>query len=160
MTDDLDDGSARLSPTLAATFLWCSASAAWTLAARRGLREAAEPAEDPQAALVIRKGHEHEAACLAGLKERCGGFTEILSGSLKARFAATVAAMEGGAPLIYQAALTAGSWLGYADFLIRVEDNCPRWAWSYEPWDAKLAQRDGSRQNSIGGPRVNLFSSP
>jgi len=75
-----------------------------------------------------------------GLKSRCGGFTEIPSGSLKARFAATVAAMERGAPLIYQAALTAGGWLGYADFLIRVEDDCPRWAWSYEPWDAKLAR--------------------
>ena len=48
--------------------------------------------------------------------------------------------MKRGVPLIYQAALTAGSWLGYADFLIRVEDDCPRWAWSYEPWDAKLAR--------------------
>jgi hypothetical protein len=47
--------------------------------------------------------------------------------------------MKRGIPLIYQAALTAGSWLGYADFLIRVEDDCPRWGWSYEPWDAKLA---------------------
>ena len=59
---------------------------------------------------------------------------------LKARFAATVEAMERGAPLIYQAALTAGSWLGYADFLVRVKNACPRWAWSYEPWDAKLAR--------------------
>ena len=48
--------------------------------------------------------------------------------------------MERGVPLIYQAALTAGSWLGYADFLVRVEDSCPCWAWSYEPWDAKLAR--------------------
>src|ERR1039458_684574 len=55
------------------------------------------------------------------------------------RLAATVDAMERGAPLIYQAALTGGSWLGYADFLVRVENACPRWAWSYEPWDAKLA---------------------
>ncbi len=59
---------------------------------------------------------------------------------MKARFAATVDAMERGAPLIYQAALTVGSWLGYADFLVRVEHDCPRWAWSYEPWDAKLAR--------------------
>ena len=104
-------------PTLAAAFLGCSASAAWTLEARRGLRGAAEPADDPQAALVVRKGHEHEAACLAGLKKRYGDSVEIPSGPLKARFAATVDAMERGVPLIYQAALTAGSWLGYADFL-------------------------------------------
>jgi len=130
----------RLSPTLAVAFLGCNASAAWTLEARRGLRVAAESADDPQAALVIRKGHEHEAACLSGLKERCGDFVEIPSGTLKTRFAATVDAMERGVPLIYQAALTAGAWLGYADFLIRVEESCPRWAWSYEPWDAKLAR--------------------
>jgi predicted RecB family nuclease len=126
--------------TLAAAFLGCSASAAWTLEARRGVRGAAEPADDPQAALVVRKGHEHEATCLAGLKERCGDFVEIPSGALKTRFAATVDAMERGVPLIYQAALTTGAWLGYADFLVRVEDGCPRWAWSYEPWDAKLAR--------------------
>ena len=127
MSDNPDDGLARLSPTLAATFLGCNASAAWTLEARRGLRGAAEPAHDPQAALVVRKGHEHEAACLAGLKKLYGDSVEIPSGPLKARFAATVDAMERGVPLIYQAALTAGSWLGYADFLVRVEDGCPRW---------------------------------
>ena len=140
MVDDRDDSSTRLSPTLAAAFLGCNASAAWTLEARRGLRGVAEPVADPQAALVVRKGHEHEAACLAALKERCGDFVEIPSGALKARFAATVDAMERGVPLIYQAALTAGAWLGYADFLVRVEDSCPRWAWCYEPWDAKLAR--------------------
>jgi predicted RecB family nuclease len=139
LVDDLDEGIGRLSPTLAAAFLGCSASAAWTLESRRGLREAVEPADDPQAALVVRKGHEHEAACLAGLRERYGDCVEISSGTLQTRFAATVDAMERGAPLIYQAALTSGGWLGYADFLIRVEDGCPRWAWSYEPWDAKLA---------------------
>jgi predicted RecB family nuclease len=140
LSDNPDDGLERLSPTLAEAFLGCNASAAWTLEARRGLRKAVEAADDPQAALVVRKGHEHEAACLAGLKKRYGGSVEIPSGPLKARFAATVDAMERGVPLIYQAALTAGSWLGYADFLVRVEDDCPRWAWSYEPWDAKLAR--------------------
>jgi predicted RecB family nuclease len=140
LVDDRDDGSTRLSPTLAAAFLGCNASAAWTLEARRGLRGIAKPADDPQAALVVRKGHEHEATCLAALKERYGGFVEIPSGALKARFAATIDAMERGVPLIYQAALTAGAWLGYADFLVRVDNGCPRWAWSYEPWDAKLAR--------------------
>jgi uncharacterized protein len=104
------------------------------------LRDVAEPADDPQAALIARKGHEHEATCLAALKERCGDFVEIPSGALQMRFSATVGAMERGVPLIYQAALTAGEWLGYADFLVRVEDDCPRWPWSYEPWDAKLAR--------------------
>jgi hypothetical protein len=82
LANDRDDGLGRLSPTLTAAFLGCSASAAWTLEARRGLRVTAEPADDPQADLIVRKGHEHEAACLAGLKERCG---EILLRSLLGR---------------------------------------------------------------------------
>ena len=45
-----------------------------------------------------------------------------------------------GAPLIYQAALADYTWIGFADFLVRVASPCPRWAWSYEPWDAKLAR--------------------
>ena len=130
----------RLSPTLAAAFLGCSAAAAWTLEVRRGLRAAAEPVENPHSALIARKGLEHEAICLAELRERCGDVVEIPSGALDTRFAATVEAMERGAPLIYKAALTAGSWLGYADFLVRVDESCPRWAWSYEPWDAKLSR--------------------
>jgi predicted RecB family nuclease len=140
LADDRDPSSTRLSPTLAARFLGCNASAAWTLEAHRGLRDVAEPADDPQAALIARKGHEHEATCLAALKERCGDFVEIPSGALQMRFSATVSAMERGVPLIYQAALTAGEWLGYADFLVRIDDRCPRWSWSYEPWDAKLAR--------------------
>ncbi|HWD37273.1 MAG TPA: TM0106 family RecB-like putative nuclease [Fimbriimonas sp.] len=139
MANDLDDGLARLSPTLAAAFLGCTASAAWSLEARRGLRGAAAPVDDPQSALIVRKGHEHEARCLTSLRERCGDVVAIPSGTLNARFGATVEAMERGAPLIYQAALTAGSWLGYADFLVRVNEGCPRWVWSYEPWDAKLS---------------------
>jgi hypothetical protein len=98
LIDDLDDRLGRLSPTLAAAFLGCNASAAWTLEARRGLRKAAEPADDPQVALVVRKGHEHEAVCLAGLKKQYGDSVEIPSGPLKARFAATVDAMERGFP--------------------------------------------------------------
>ena len=71
-----------------------------------------------------------------------GDFIEVPSrgADLGVRVAATVEAMERGVHLIYQAALTAGPWLGYADFLVRVDEPCSRWAWSYEPWDAKLAR--------------------
>ncbi len=139
MANDVDEFS-RLSPTLAAAFLGCNASAAWTLEARRGLRAAAEPDEDPQAELIVRKGHEHEAACLAALSDRFGEFTKIASGPLDARITATVEAMGRGVPLIYQATLTGGPWLGYADFLVRVDEASTNWAWSYEPWDAKLSR--------------------
>ena len=77
MVDDLNDGLGRLSPTLAAAFLGCNASAAWTLEARRGLRKAAEPADDPQVALVVRKGHEHEGYTGRGFIESVTGNDEI-----------------------------------------------------------------------------------
>ena len=66
-----------LSPTLAAAFLGCRASGAWDIEVRRGLRPKAEVVEDPHGKLLERKGFEHEAACLAGLRERCGGVVRI-----------------------------------------------------------------------------------
>ena len=53
----------------------------------------------------------------------------------------TLAAMESGAPVIYQAHLVAGGWGGYPDFLFR----CPATTaacggWHYTPWDTKLAR--------------------
>lgn len=130
----------RLSPTFLAAFLGCPVSAAWTLEARGGLRPVPQAEEDGQAELIIRKGHEHEARCLAALIARHGEAVTIPSGPHEGRMAATLTAMEAGAPLLAQAALADRVWIGYADFLIRVEEPCPRWAWSYEPWDAKLAR--------------------
>ena len=129
-----------LSATLATAFLGCRASAAWEIEVRRGLRPAPVAVEDPHGELVARKGREHEAACLAGLRERCGDVVRIPNGAWPARVAATMAAMTRGTPLIYQAALADAPWIGFADFLVRVASPCPRWAWSYEPWDAKLAR--------------------
>lgn len=131
----------RLSPTFLATFLGCDVSAAWTLEHRRGLRPGPVIQEDPQAALIVRMGHEHEASCLAALKEVHGEPVIIGSGPHEARMSETVAAMDRGTPLICQAALGDQTWIGYADFLVRVDEPCPSWKWSYEPWDAKLSRR-------------------
>ena len=48
--------------------------------------------------------------------------------------------MRSGVEVIYQAALVAPPWLGYADFLERVEEPSAFGAWSYEPVDTKLAR--------------------
>ena len=133
-------GAGRLSPTFLATFLGCNVSAAWTLEHRRGMRVSPEAVVDAQADLIKRKGQEHEDRCTATLADRHGPPVEILRvGSLEERMLLTRAAMDRGAPLITQAALADRHWIGYADFLLRIEEPCPSWAWSYEPWDAKLA---------------------
>lgn len=131
---------ARLSPTFFAAFIGCPVSAAWTLEQRSGLRRLPEAGRDEHAELIQRKGIEHETRCLGALSARYGAPVTVLPGAHEQRMAATLAAMEAGVPLIAQAALADGTWIGYADFLLRVELPGPRWAWSYEPWDAKLAR--------------------
>jgi predicted RecB family nuclease len=134
------DTDARLSPTLAAAFLGCQAAAGWTLEVQKGMRGAPKAIANPHGDLIKRKGMEHEDVCLAALRAQHGVPFTIERGGVEKRYADTFAAMNRGQPLIYQAALTHGSWLGYADFLVRVEEPCPGWKWSYEPWDAKLSR--------------------
>lgn len=96
---------------------------------------------DDAVALIRAKGFEHEAVVVDRLRARYGEVVEIASqGSLEDRVAATVAAMAAGAPVIYQAALTDGRWIGYPDFLVRVADG-PDGRPAYEPEDAKLAKK-------------------
>lgn len=138
-TDAIAD-PAHLSPTLAAAFLGCHASAAWTLEARRGQRTFLEGGEDPHGDLIARKGRAHETACAAVLGARHGPPVTIASGPHSGRAEATRAAMNRGVPLIHRGALASDLWLGHAGFLVRVDEPCPSWAWSYEPWDVKLAR--------------------
>lgn len=50
----------------------------------------------------------------------------------------TRAALKGGKPIIYQAALAGGAWAGYADFLQHVERPSRLGDFSYEVIDTKL----------------------
>jgi hypothetical protein len=52
--------------------------------------------------------------------------------------AATVDAMRAGAEVIHQGLLFDGTWLGYPDFLQKVDRPSPLGAWSLEVIDAKL----------------------
>jgi predicted RecB family nuclease len=52
----------------------------------------------------------------------------------------TLAAMRRGEQIIYQGYLEYGKFGGYPDFLVRVDRPSQVGAWSYEPWDTKLAR--------------------
>jgi predicted RecB family nuclease len=96
---------------------------------------------DDAVTLIRAKGFEHEAVVVERLRAQYGKVVEIpQSGSLDESVAATKAAMQAGAPVIYQAALTDGRWIGYPDFLVRVADR-PDGHPAYEPEDAKLARK-------------------
>lgn len=95
---------------------------------------------DPIADILRERGIEHEAAYLAHLRDTESlGVVAIPEGGDADGLARTRAAMQAGAPLIYQAPLGNARWYGRADFLRRVERPSDLGGWSYEVIDAKLA---------------------
>ena len=103
------------------------------------------PGVDGMLELLGRKGTEHEIAYLETLRGQFGEeLVEIKEGPdpslLDQAVTATKEAMAAGAPLIYQAAFRDGTWIGYADFLRRIDAHSDLGEWSYEPIDTKLAR--------------------
>lgn len=124
-------------------FLECEHLTGLEEEAARGLRVRPEP--DETTALIARKGEEHEQRYLESLRERGAEMREIARpthhdvASLESAEQITLAAMEAGAGIIYQATFFDGQFMGHADFLRRVERPSDRWDWSYEVLDTKLA---------------------
>ncbi|HJP88198.1 MAG TPA: TM0106 family RecB-like putative nuclease [Candidatus Limnocylindrales bacterium] len=140
-------------PVYAATdlvgFLACSHRFALERAALAGLVK--KPIRnDPTIETVAKRGHAHEQRYLADLKAAGKAVVEVPGPEddderprgerLRAQAAATEAAMRSGADVIYQATFFDGTWLGFADFLLRVETPSDLGAWSYEVADTKLAR--------------------
>lgn len=99
-------------------------------------------APDEQVELIQDKGFAHEAGYLDALRAGGGRLVELSSaGSFAENLAATRSAMAEGADIVFQAALAHGSFMGYADFLRRIEAPSALGAWSYEVIDTKLAHR-------------------
>ena len=115
-------------------FLGCPHQAALWLA---GIKP--EEEVDATLQLIRDKGFEHEAAVLARLEKLHGPAERIPSdGSLADRARLTREAIERGATLIYQGALTKEAWLGYPDFLLRTGSTQ---AAGFAPEDAKLSRK-------------------
>lgn len=135
----INNGGLIFSATDLVNFLGCRHA---TYLDRRNLDESIPLADDdPLLALLQEKGLAHEQQYLEGLRNEGRGVVEISGrGSPADRHVATVAAMRAGAEVIYQGALSAGPWQGYADFLVRVPGQSRLGAHRYEPVDTKLSQ--------------------
>jgi predicted RecB family nuclease len=133
------NGGLMLSATDVVTFLGCRHA---TFLDRRHLDDPMPfAAEDPLLALLQEKGLAHERRYLDTLRREGRAVVEIAGrGSLADRHAETKTAMQAGADVIYQGALTAGQWHGYADFLVKVPGQSLLGAYRYEPVDTKLSQ--------------------
>jgi predicted RecB family nuclease len=100
----------------------------------------APDAKDEELAVAAHYGRQHELDYLAGLRSRFPDLVEIVYNDPEGE-ARTRAAMDGGAPIIFQAHLAAAGWHGYPDFLYRcLGEGCPCGGRHYTPWDTKLAR--------------------
>ena len=155
-------------PVYAATdlvgFLACDHRLELERAALAGL--VAKPIRnDPSIELVAKRGIEHELRYLEDLREQGRRVVEIdkdgsavapldalgepvprdAGAELRAAAAETIAAMRGGADVVYQATFFDGTWRGHADFLLRRnhdagEPDSALGPWHYEVADTKLAR--------------------
>lgn len=115
-------------------YLGCQHAVALWLA---GVKPTGEP--DAVLELIRTKGFEHEAQVLTRLEAMHGSAAIIPSkGAHDERVRLTKEAIEAGAKLIYQGALSREPWLGYPDFLVRSQGANGA---AYRPEDAKLARR-------------------
>ena len=146
----LPDGSIVVSATDLVGFLECDHLATLELGKVQGLWDKPHHRKDPELELLRERGIEHEHRFLE--RRRAAGQSivdlhadpdatiERTAAFLEAGHVATLAAMRSGADVIYQATLFDGRWLGYADFLVRVERPSALGSWSYEVADTKLAR--------------------
>ncbi len=101
-----------------------------------------QAARDEQVELIQDKGFAHEENYLKTLRDSGLRMVELSrSTDVNEDVLATRVALASGADIIFQAALAKGDFIGYADFLRRVETPSTLGAWSYEVADTKLAHR-------------------
>jgi predicted RecB family nuclease len=135
----IHNGGLIFSATDLVNFLGCRHA---TFLDRRNLDQPMPLGEvDPLLVLLQQKGIAHEQRYLEKLKAEGHEIVEIAAeGPQAGRHAATIQAMRAGAEVVYQGALTAGQWQGYADFLVKVPGQSAFGAYHYEPVDTKLSQ--------------------
>ncbi|MBW3086454.1 hypothetical protein KEM60_02675 [Austwickia sp. TVS 96-490-7B] len=135
-------GRVVLSPTDLSTFLGCAHASSLDLQVARGERSRPAVGVDEQLRLIADQGMAHERAYVQRLRDRGLEVVEIpRDQDLELAESWTVAAMQAGADVVYQGTLFDGTWLGYADFLIR-RDGVPSSLgdWCYDLVDTKLAR--------------------
>ncbi len=145
----LIDGTPVFSATGLVGYLACEHLTALERAALAGLVKR-PMREDRELDVIRRRGFQHEARYLEDLRADREVVVTIdrddeaeRGERLRLQAEATIAAMASGADVIYQAAFFDGRWLGYADFLLRVEspDRPSVWGpYHYEVADTKLAR--------------------
>lgn len=138
------DKRIRLAPTDLSNFLSCRHLTRLDLDAALGATE--RPIRyGPLLDELKARGLAHENAYLAhleaeGLSVVYAGDDQSSAQSQESALGKTLAAMRGGADVIYQATLADDTWSGRADFLRKAQSPSDLGPWSYEVIDTKLAR--------------------
>ncbi|GAA1142000.1 TM0106 family RecB-like putative nuclease [Ornithinicoccus hortensis] len=147
------DGQIVLSPTDVTRHVACPHTTTLDLQVAQGRLQPPADGVDDQLQLVFSQGMAHEqryreALADRGLRvvdipERAPGTAEGSGRPLTfaEREDLTLTAMREGADVIYQGVLFDRSWLGIADFLLKVDRPSDLGDWSYDIADTKLARR-------------------
>ncbi len=132
-----------LAPTDLSNFLSCKYLSRLDLAAARGTKE--RPVRyGPILDDLKARGQAHENAYLEHLQAQGLGMVragdpDVGGESVEHGVDKTIAAMQAGVDIIYQATLADDAWYGRADFLRKVALPSNFGSWSYEVIDTKLA---------------------
>lgn len=132
--------SVTSSPSALNRFLGCEYRTHLDILERRGELDAER--KPPEMQLVFERGDRHEAQVVADMVEQGLDVValEDKEASVEDRAAGTLAAMRAGRQVLHQGCFAHDGWVGYPDFLIRVEKPSDLGAWSYEVADAKLGR--------------------
>ena len=101
----------------------------------------------PDMSLLFERGDRHEDAVVAGLAAEGLDVValEDKDATVEERAERTIAAMREGRGILHQGCFARDGWLGYPDFLIRIDKPSDLGAWSYEVYDAKLGSHPQPR---------------
>jgi predicted RecB family nuclease len=128
-----------LSATDLSNYIACRHVTYLDLSAANGIIKAPQH-RDPALIILQQRGLEFEQAYLESLREQGLTIAEPDGDEKLTSIERTIKAMQEGVDVIYQASLKMGVWLGFADFLKKVDKPSKLGAWSYEVIDSKLAK--------------------
>lgn len=94
--------------------------------------------DDAMMSLLQKQGNVHERATLDSFRNT--GLTVVDLNNIPDAVNASLAAMQSGADVIYQAALELTPFRGRADFLVKIPGTSLLGDYHYEIWDTKLAK--------------------
>lgn len=131
----------RLSATDLSNHLACQHVTTLDLQVARGNKQPPDWAA-PHLAVIRELGKQHESAYLDYLvrQERLAVVNLADVQDERNLIDETLRLIEQGADVIAQGALANGRWIGRPDVLRRVDKRSPKWDWSYEVADTKLAR--------------------